>query len=81
MTVIAKLSTLNEAYAGIAALKTRAILAGLARLGEEYLIGVDKTHQNAALNALEREARFAGKIVRDNVDHDYLWIDFEGENN
>lgn len=56
MTIIARLNSLNEAYAGIHALRSKAIVPELGKDGESLIIGVDDDHAYDAKNVL-RDAK------------------------
>ena len=82
MTVIARLGSLKEAYQSLTKLRARSILAGLARFGDKYLIGVDQENFELASLVLAGDLGLAeDQLVRDNPDQIYQWDDFENQNN
>lgn len=65
MTIIAQLNSLTDAYAGMEALRSRAIPPALSRLGDCLVISVDDDFANSARQILSNDRRFVQLIRAD----------------
>lgn len=61
MTIIARLNTLTEAYAGVAALRACAIPSGIVKDGEHVVITVEDDFADTAKNSLVYSGEETGR--------------------
>ena len=59
MTIVAQLSTLNEAYAGMEVLRSRSIPPDLSKKGDHLVISVDDDFAENARSILLSDGRFS----------------------
>jgi hypothetical protein len=77
MTIIARLNTLSDAYAGMEALRMKAIPPDLSRLGEHLVISVDDDFAENAKSVLQLDGRFADRICNDTNN---VWVSYDDHN-
>ncbi len=65
MTIIAQLNSLPDAYAGMEALRAKAIPPALSKSGEFLIISVDDDFANSARQILSSDGRFIQYIRLD----------------
>lgn len=91
MTIIARLNTLTEAYAGVAALRACAIPSGIVRDGEHVVITVEDDFADTAKNSLvynefSREdagqTTLSSSLVYEPIGHENRtnWLNIESQN-
>ncbi len=91
MTIIARLNTLTEAYAGVAALRACAIPSGIVRDGEHVVITVDHDFADRAKNSLvyteltneeAGQANISSSLVYEPIAHENRtnWLNIESQN-